>query len=82
MVVSGFVIVIDCNFVPLCLRLVGSSAFLFIGHILMFAGVWPDPLALFVFMSCCIIALCLCLVGSRCLCLCFVVSKPSACFLL
>ena len=55
-VVSGFVIVIDCNFVHLCL--VGSSAFVFVGRILMFAGVWPDPLAL-----------CLCLVVSS-LCVC------------
>ena len=70
-VVSDFVIVIDCNFLHLCF--VGSSAFLFIGCILVFPGVWPDSLAC-VFMSCCIIALCLCLVVSRCLCLCFVVS--------
>ena len=44
-VVSDFVIVIDCNFLHLCF--VGSSAFLFTGCILVFAGVWPDSLALF-----------------------------------
>ena len=43
-VVSDFVIVIDCNFLHLCF--VGSSAFLFIGCILVFPGVWPDSLAL------------------------------------
>ena len=43
-VVSDFVIVIDCNFLHLCF--VGSSAFLFTGCILVFAGVWPDSLAL------------------------------------
>ena len=37
-------IVIDCNFLHLCF--VGSSAFLFIGRILVFAGVCPDSLAL------------------------------------
>ena len=40
----GFVIVIDCNFLHLCF--VWSSAFLFIWCILVFAGVWPDSLAL------------------------------------